>query len=167
MVFTNVGSAFSRKTICLTFMGLVCIVEMPDYREYTKEVQDRSKEKKEICPPWSLVEIWNTSHLYLNKVECFPWEGGRAGYKRNILPSLIVPSCTTSAIYLQITHRNVLLSTVVFCLLKKQTSNCSWIKLYHPDGEAINTRSVKAVSYQLCLACQLFSRSSNENGPQA
>ena len=57
-------------------------------------------------------------------MECFPWEGGRAGYKRNILPSLIVPSCTTSAIYLQITHRNVLLSTVVFCLLKKQTSNC-------------------------------------------
>ena len=47
MVFTNVGSAFSRKTICLTFMGLVCIVEMPDYREYTKEVQDRSRERKE------------------------------------------------------------------------------------------------------------------------
>ena len=80
MVFTNVGSAFSRKTICLTFMGLVCIVEMPDYREYTKEVQDRSKESKERNLS-SLIFSWDLEYksLVFELGGMFPmggWTGG-------------------------------------------------------------------------------------------
>ena len=79
MILTKARLVFG-KAICLTFMGLVCIAEIPGQREYTKEVSDRSKETKDNPLSFKILsrDFENESFVVL-VTKMFPlggWTGG-------------------------------------------------------------------------------------------
>ena len=91
---TQVWPVFGN-VICSPFVALVCIARMPDYPEYTQKVRDSSKETKDFL---FSAEILSRFVVLVSKMSPL-------GYKRNILPSLIVLSCSTSTLCkLQMLH---------------------------------------------------------------
>ena len=79
MILTKARLVFG-KAICLTFMGLVCIAEIPGQREYTKEVRDKSKEKKDNPLSFKIfTRDFKNESLVVRVTKMFPlggWTGG-------------------------------------------------------------------------------------------